>query len=232
MQKISKLTSAIFSGGIKGHFGQWAEDVLVRKLFPKNKKDGIYLDLGAYHPFTHSNTAYLWMKGWKGFNVDANPHTIDLFKKTRPHDCNIWSAIIPQLDYNRGVHEISLLLPDASDQRNGVAATGTVNQDVGADRGFKNSQTVPARSISQIIAEYGVGPIDYINLDIEGFDEIILNELDFDFLQPSVVSVEDYSNTFKELCNSGITQFMASQSYELVARGGPTSIFRRSGKPN
>jgi hypothetical protein len=32
------MYSALLSGGIKGNFGQWAEDVKVRKLFPKNKK--------------------------------------------------------------------------------------------------------------------------------------------------------------------------------------------------
>jgi hypothetical protein len=55
--RIQYLIEAIFSGGIKGHFGQWAEDVIVRKLFPKNKNHGIYLDLGAYHPFIFSNTS-------------------------------------------------------------------------------------------------------------------------------------------------------------------------------
>ncbi len=56
------MYSALLSGGIKGNFGQWAEDVKVRKLFPKIKKDGVFVDLGAYPPFFHSNTVYLWIK--------------------------------------------------------------------------------------------------------------------------------------------------------------------------
>ena len=102
MVNFFKLTAALFSGSIKGHFGQWGEDVFLRKIFPKNKNNGTYLDIGAYDPFMHSNTAYLWMKGWTGFNVDANPHTIQRFNKIRPNDKNIWTAIIPNSDYEKG----------------------------------------------------------------------------------------------------------------------------------
>jgi FkbM family methyltransferase len=228
MINLSKLSRAVFSGSMKGHFGQWAEDVLVRKLFPKNKVNGIYLDLGCYHPFTHSNTAYFWMKGWTGFNVDANPNTIKLFNKTRPNDCNIWSAIVPKVDYDNGVDEISLLLPYDADYSNGVAATGTVSNEVGSERGFDNTKIVPAKSISQIISEYKIGEVDYINLDIEGFDEIVLKEIDFSTLQPTVVTVEDYSKSLLELSASGITKLMGSNNYELVARAGPTSIFLKN----
>lgn len=40
---------AVFAGNAKGHFGQPAEDALVRKLFPK-RMSGTYLDLDAFHP--------------------------------------------------------------------------------------------------------------------------------------------------------------------------------------
>lgn len=33
--KINRLLSALTYDGIKGHFGQFAEDVLVRKIFGK-----------------------------------------------------------------------------------------------------------------------------------------------------------------------------------------------------
>jgi FkbM family methyltransferase len=225
---LHKLSSALFSGAIKGHFGQWAEDVLVRKLFPKNKKTGVYLDLGAYHPFTHSNTAYFWMKGWRGYNVDANPKTIQLFNKIRPGDENIWNAIVPSADYDRGIRDVALLLPTQSDSPQGIAATGTVNQAVGGERGFSNSIHVPALSVSELIRAKNISNIDYLNIDIEGFDEIILKEIDFSILHPLAVTVEDYSSHLIDLGSSNITQWMHSQHYNLVGRAGPTSIFLRN----
>ncbi len=225
---LSKLSSAVFSGAIKGHFGQWAEDVLVRKLFPKNKKSGVYLDISSYHPFTHSNTAYFWMKGWRGYNVDANPNTIQLFNKVRSDDVNIWSAIVPNADYENGVREVALLLPSKSDATNGVAATGTVSRSVGNERGFSQSKHVPALSVRELMASNKIANIDYLNVDIEGYDEIILNEIDFSILNPQVVTVEDYSTDLVSLCSSRITRLMNSNNYALVGRAGPTSIFLKN----
>jgi hypothetical protein len=132
MIKLQRLASALLSRSIKGHFGQWGEDILVRKLFPKNRANGTYLDIGCYHPFIHSNTAYLWLKGWRGYNIDANAQTIKIFDKIRPQDANIWLAIIAQSQYDAGLREVSLLTPDASDNASGISATGTVHQAVGS----------------------------------------------------------------------------------------------------
>lgn len=225
MIAITKLASALFSGGIKGHFGQWAEDVLIRKLFDKSKKNGVYLDIGSYHPFTHSNTAYFWMKGWHGFNVDANPHTIKIFNKYRPSDTNIWTAIVPAADYDNGTRQVSLMLPTKADYSSGVAATGTVNNSVGNERGFSETLEVPALSIASLLKNKNIKNIDYLNVDIEGYDEIILSEIDFSTLTPTVVTVEDYSDDFEMLVSSGVTNVMRKNGYVLAGRAGPTSVF-------
>ncbi len=225
MVAIHRLANALFSGSLKGHFGQWAEDVLIRKLFSKSKKDGIYLDIGAYHPFIHSNTAYFWMKGWRGFNIDANPNTIKLFAKYRPTDNNIWTAIVPSAEYESGTKQVSLLMPSKADHASGVVAAGTVVQSVGNERGFSSTQQVPATSIAALIRDKGIGQVDYLNIDIEGYDEVILSELDFTLINPEVVSVEDYSENFVHLVDSNITLLMKQRKYELVGRAGPTSIF-------
>jgi FkbM family methyltransferase len=225
MIAINKLVSALFSGGIKGHFGQWAEDVLIRKLFDKSKKNGVYLDIGSYHPFAHSNTAYFWMKGWRGFNVDANPHTIKIFNKYRPSDTNIWTAIVPAADYDNGTRQVSLMLPAKADYSSGVAATGTVNDSVGNERGFSETLKVPAMSVASLLKNENIKNIDYLNVDIEGYDEIILSEIDFSMVAPTVVTVEDYSDDFEILVSSGITNLMKKNGYALAGRAGPTSIF-------
>lgn len=225
MIAMTKLASALFSGGIKGHFGQWAEDVLIRKLFDKSKKNGIYLDIGSYHPFTHSNTAYFWMKGWHGFNVDANPYTIKIFNKYRPSDTNIWTAIVPAADYENGTRQVSLMLPTKYDYSSGVAATGTVNNSVGNERGFLKTLEVPAICVASLFKNKKINNIDYLNIDIEGYDEIILSEIDFTLITPTVVTVEDYSDNFEQLVNSRITRLMKGNGYALAGRAGPTSVF-------
>ncbi len=225
MIKFQKLASALLSGSIKGHFGQWGEDILVRKLFPRSRVSGRYLDIGCYHPFTHSNTAYLWLKGWQGYNIDANPQTIKLFEKIRPLDENIWSAIVPRSQYEAGVRQVSLLTPEVADSTSGISATGTVHPGVGLERRHEKTVSVPATSISALLAARNIGVIDYLNIDIEGYDEMILQEIDLTALSPTVVTIEDYSEDFFQLLSSNISRRMAEQGYGLAGRAGPTSVF-------
>ncbi len=219
---------AVLSGGVKGHFGQYAEDVLIRKLFPRNQRNGVYLDLGAYHPFIYSNTAYFWLKGWTGFNVDANSHSIKIFRKIRPLDVNILSAIIPESEYKKGIRSVNLMLPESTDYRNGISATGTISKDITEERKFFKSQTVPAISISNLIDVNNISSVDYLNIDIEGYDELILKEINFTKINPKVVSIEDYSNKLSELVKSKITVTLENYDYILIGRSGPTSIFLKN----
>ena len=128
------------------------------------------------------------MMGWSGINIGANPKTINFFKKYRPADKNIWTAIIPKADYENGVQQISLILPSKSDNASGIATTGTVNSQAGTMRGFSENHLVPAISIGNLIENLGVSKIDYLNIDIEGHDEAILQEIDLSTLSPTVVT--------------------------------------------
>ena len=57
-------------------FSQYGEDILLRDLFRTELMEldsGFYVDVGAFHPFRFSNTAFLYIMGWNGLNIDANP---------------------------------------------------------------------------------------------------------------------------------------------------------------
>jgi hypothetical protein len=53
-------------------FSQEGEDILI-PFFLKNEERGIYVDVGAHHPFRFSNTALLYSQGWHGINIDPLP---------------------------------------------------------------------------------------------------------------------------------------------------------------
>ena len=52
-------------------YSQWGEDQFINQFF-KDKIDGIYLDIGCFHPVMYSNTCLLHKKGWRGINIDIN----------------------------------------------------------------------------------------------------------------------------------------------------------------
>ena len=69
------------------------ENIVFLKKYFNNKKKGIYIDVGAYHPIRLSNTMFLYDKGWKGINIDISKKSIDLFNLVRPRDINLNIAI-------------------------------------------------------------------------------------------------------------------------------------------
>ena len=76
----------------RSQYSQWGEDLSILKFF-NDKKNGIYLDVGCFHPLMYSNTCLLFKNGWSGINIDINPTSIDLFKILRPLDFNICTAL-------------------------------------------------------------------------------------------------------------------------------------------
>ncbi len=90
--RLLKLISR--HGSARCHFSQHGEDVILHKLFGRKFSDGFYIDVGAHHPFRQSNTAYLWLMGWKGVNVDASKKAIAIFNSVRPNDINLWAAVV------------------------------------------------------------------------------------------------------------------------------------------
>jgi hypothetical protein len=52
-------------------------------------KDGYYADLGAYDPVIFSTTIYLYGRGWKGINLEANWIKANRFPYIKSNDVNL-----------------------------------------------------------------------------------------------------------------------------------------------
>lgn len=64
------------------------EDLILKEIFHQ-VKNGFYVDVGAHHPFKFSNTYFFYKRGWRGINIDALPHSMNLFNQFRPRDINV-----------------------------------------------------------------------------------------------------------------------------------------------
>ena len=76
----------------KSYYSKNREDLFLSEYF-KNKFDGRYIDIGAYHPYRGSNTYLLYKKGWNGINIDLSKTSVDLFNIARPKDINLNFAV-------------------------------------------------------------------------------------------------------------------------------------------
>ena len=69
-------------------YSQEGEDLVLHRLF-EGQATGIYVDVGAHHPFRFSNTCLLHTRGWRGINIDATPGSMAQFQRFRPRDVNL-----------------------------------------------------------------------------------------------------------------------------------------------
>ncbi len=217
---INRILKALLYRKIKGHFSQYGEDIVIHKLFPKNKKNGTYIDVGAYHPFKYSNTAYLWLLGWSGINVDANHKSIKIFKRVRTADINIFGAVV-----SSELAENNDTVPIFSPGDN-IHAMGTCDATTADERGYPKAFDVPTLTINNILDLAPNKKIDFLNIDIEGLDQAVLTEIDFNIFSPKVICIEDYANDVSAALSSTITTKLFSAGYSMKARVGPSSIFQ------
>ena len=221
--RLSRILKFIHQGSLRVHFSQHGEDVILHKRFGSKFSSGFYIDVGAHHPFRQSNTAYLWLLGWNGVNVDANRRAIELFKRVRPDDVNLWSAVVDEA---------------TASQHSEVTLHSNVDLDLGAtcdpelakQRGTTRSEVVPCTSLSAIINQYGAqngGVIDLLNIDIEGFDEKAVQSMAAWRFMPRVICIEIYEQNVRKVLDTAACRAIESAGYTLIERVGLTAVFQR-----
>ena len=202
-------------------YSQWGEDQFINDFF-KDKIDGIYLDIGCFHPVMYSNTCLLHRKGWRGINIDINPTSIDLFNIVRPKDTNLCTTI----SETKKTFEVYYDDP--------FSPVNTLDKQFYENLKNKSKDTkkitVESTSLKEVLNISKVTKnIDFINIDVEGMDYKILKNIDLNQLKPKLISVETHnvdgtkSNNFES-----IAKLMKEGSFSIYKRVGPTTLFNFS----
>ncbi len=204
-------------------YSQWGEDLFINKFF-KNKRDGIYLDIGCFHPVMYSNTCLLHRKGWRGINIDINPTSIDLFNIVRPNDTNLCTTINETKEIFEVYYDDPFSPVNTLDKQFYDKLENKSNKDTKKLR-------VESKSMKEILDISKIDEnIDFINLDVEGMDYKILRNIDLNQLKPKLISVETHnvdgtkSNNFES-----IVKLMKEGDFSIYKRVGPTTLFSFNG---
>ena len=204
-------------------YSQWGEDQFINQFF-KDKIDGIYLDIGCFHPVMYSNTCLLHRKGWRGINIDINPTSIDLFNILRPKDTNLCTTI------NEIKETFEIYYDDPFSPVNTLDKQFYENLE---NKNNKNTKKlfVESKSMQEILNISKIDKsIDFINLDVEGMDYKILKNINLNQLKPKLVSIETHNvDGLKSKDCESIVKLMKENSFSIYKRVGPTTLFNFSG---
>ena len=207
----------------KKSYSMLGEDLIVDKFF-KNKKKGIYVDVGCYHPIDGNNTYLLFRKGWSGVNIDLNKLSIDLFKRARKNDCNLNVAISNKSKNIKYYY------------RKKINMLNTINKKFAKSsfrKGFKIG-SIQSQLLNTILDEskFKNKKIDFLNLDIEGNEINALESLDLRKYSPKLICIEIHNNNLGRntkdfLKKNTIYKFLNKKGYIYIWNNDFSYIFKR-----
>jgi len=170
--------------GASGFFGDFYEDYVLSYVFEGIKK-GFYVDVGANNPITSNVTKYFHDRGWRGMNFEPQMKYYKKFLQLRPSDININKAVS---DSNK---PLTLYIPESV---RGWASLDQHIAEVAKTRSPVVSKVeVEVTTLTEAFNEHGVKDIDFINIDVEGYEDKVLRGLDLKAFRPKVIVLESFS---------------------------------------
>jgi len=224
---IESLSASVYLNIIRDNctkitYSQLGEDCIILDILNYDVKSvfgGFYVDAGAFHPRHVSNTRLLKLLGWRGINIDASEEAIATFNAERPDDINVCSGI--------GLEEGDLTYYMFADGASSTLSEDTAKQWERAGQTLAGIRKVPVRTLNQILDD-NVPPgtaIDYMNIDLEGFDRSVILSLDLSRYRPAVLSIEIHGADFLNLGQDPTVAYLYGHKYELKAIARITFIF-------
>ena len=204
-------------------YAQEGEDRVLWRLF-EGAPPGFYVDVGAHHPTRFSNTYLFYREGWSGITIDADPAAAPLFARKRPRDLHVCTGVSDEpgrLTYHRFE----------------AGALNTFDAAVAATRP-KTYPTLPpltveVTTLAALLREHlpGGRNIEFLSVDVEGYDLKVLRSSDWSAYRPRYVLAESVGASIDDLAGDSCCVFLRSVGYTPFAKTVNTVFYRRGGAP-
>lgn len=207
------------------YFSCDGQDALIHRMYFPRRRDGFFVDLGAYDGVIWSNSLFFEREsGWSGLCVEASPARFKDYQASgRSAPClNVavgdQDGEAPFLEVTDGMTMTGGLLGAyAPEQR------AYVEQNAGAQQ----IVTVPVRRLDGLLREHGVRHIDFLTADIEGGERAAIESLDPDEFTIDVMCLENLA------ADAALRTLLDQRGYDFICRfpGGDEIYVRRGFSP-
>ena len=179
------------------NYSQFDEDIFLTEFFKKKKK-GKFVDLGAFHPIRYNNTYLLYRKGWNGTNIDLNQTSIDMFNIVRSRDNNKCALISNERNIKKTVYF-----------EHNFSAGNSINLINDPQKILTKEKIMTSSTFNDLVQH----KFDFLNIDLEGHDYVVLKTIDLKYYQPDLICVEILENTKDK---NKIFKFMEDNKFKLI----------------
>lgn len=172
-------------------------DELLDQVF-ESKTNGVYIELGANDGLTQSNTAFFeFHRGWTGVLIEPSLKAYTECVKNRPNSICIHAACVSN-EYSEPVINGNF--------------NGDLMSSVNGTRTHSNElNQCKAITIEKILDEANVSAIDFLSLDVEGYEYEVLLGLNLIKYRPRYMLIEVYQKDY-----ATIVSFLEGHHYTLL----------------
>lgn len=221
-KKLSRIKTNLFGESSKKvSYSQCGEDLIISYVLDSLKIDRpYYLDIGAYHPFYLSNTAFFYKKGARGVCIEPNFELYKKLVKYRKRDkcLNVGVGLVN--DSNASYYQMSESTLNTFSKEEALLLQSTSSKKIISEC------KVPILSFSSIMSHLERRP-NFISFDIEGVDYEVLKSFQFEEYRPEVFCIETltYSENKQETKKTEIINLMLDRGYFPYADTYINTIF-------
>jgi len=178
-------------GNFPQFFSQFGQDHYLHKNIFENKRDGVFVDVGAYDGLTGSNTLFFEkFLGWKGICIE--PDGMQFAKLWMVRACDCVQACVADRDSMARFLSVT----------EGLTMMGGLvdhyepgDLKMVTERSGARIINLATRRLDAILDERNITAIDYLSVDTEGSELAILKSFDFNRFKVRALSVENNRNT-------------------------------------
>jgi len=163
-------------------YAQRYEDMHLLRVFGE-EAGGFYIDIGAGHPVYDNVSFAFYLRGWSGITIEPNPWLAELSAAVRPRDSRIQSLV------GEKTGEATYYLVE---DFHGLSTTVEGHALKAQSEFGKSSQamSVPVTTLRALCERHAPGAIDFLKIDVEGAERVVLLGGDWQRFRPKVVVLE------------------------------------------
>lgn len=203
------------------YFSQAGQDKFIAENIFGMKKDGVFVEIGAFDGLRGSNCLFFEkFLGWGGLIVEPDKNRADEIKRFR-------SATFENIAISdRDGDEEFLAIEEGFLQMGGLLKfydKKILENDVRSNKSHREQITrIEARSLNSLLEKHAMFEVDYCSIDVEGAEEGVISQFDFGRFDIKVMSIENAHHG-----TSIISGIMEKNSYALKNILGADEIWSK-----